>query len=152
MFDLFSNFPHLVLATLISISLYMIMCGFREMDNNPFHGMYYLSLAFFFSIAHLIFLKILPLSFLTVTKTLGPGMWNWVVVLLAPSLVILFLMTGLYSLIRSLIRTGFIKIFFGLSLVCFLYLLGPGWPLDVKGIITLLWVMTWYKVELASTI
>ena len=42
-----------------------------------------------------------------------------------------------------------VKVFFGLTLLCYLYMVGQSWPIDVKGILTIIWLTMLFKTELS---
>jgi len=61
----------------------------------------------------------------------------------------LFLARGLFNFARYESYDGLVKLFFGLTLFCFVFMLGSNWPLDVRAILALIWVAVFFKVELA---
>jgi hypothetical protein len=44
---------------------------------------------------------------------------------------------------------GLVKLFFGLTLLCYLYILGANWPLDIRAVLTLVWLGFFFKTEMA---
>ena len=47
------------------------------------------------------------------------------------------------------VDAGLIKMFFGLTLFCFLYMLGESWPTDIKIILSGIWLLILFKTEFA---
>jgi hypothetical protein len=77
--------------------------------------------------------------------------WQWLIAFFAPALITLYLLFGFFNMLMSKVKLGLVKIFFGLTLLCYLFMLGGNWPLDVRGIITLIWIGLWFDVELGLT-
>ncbi len=148
----FNTWALLYLSGLAAASLFFAMAGFREVKENIFEGLLFLALAVFFACAHIFLLfNTTPASYFS--QAGAPlNLWGWLVLFLAPALIGLYLLFGLFNFISARSKEGMIKIFFGLTLVCYLYLLGSHWPIDVKGILTLTWGGIWFNVELKTAL
>ena len=138
------------LTGLVAASLFFAMAGIREIKKNCLEGLLYLALAVFFACAHafLLFNAAAGSTIGQVESRLN--LWYWLVLLLAPTLIGLFVMLGLFNFVTARIKDGLTKIFFGLALLYYLYLVGFYWPMDVKGILTLIWCGLWFNVELQT--
>jgi hypothetical protein len=77
------------------------------------------------------------------------SIWNWMVVLAAPALITLYLVLGAMHCVLFRFHQGLYGIFFGLTLLCYVYLVGGEWPVDAKAILTLIWGITWFNLELS---
>jgi hypothetical protein len=147
---IFTRTAAIYLSALIAAALFFAMVGIREVRQEKLDGILYVAIAIFFLLAHFYCLLNLP------DKTpLGSPQnlaifWQWMVGVLAPALITLYLVIGLFNFARAHVRTGLVKMFFGLTLVCFLYMLGQSWGVDIKGIVTVVWCMLWFNVELET--
>jgi len=135
------------LAGLLVGALFFGMVGFRELSNDNFYGYFFFATGIFFFAIHAIFLLNLAPDQSAMQNL---SFWNWLIVFMAPALIILYLLFGFFSLLMSRIRAGLIKLFFGLTLLCYLFMLGGSWPPDVRGIIVLIWSGLWFDVELTT--
>ena len=126
------------------------MAGVRELKQQSMEGLLYLVLGIFFSIAHFLLLQNLPFDSMLSLYLGSLNFWQWLTILFAPSLIVLYLAIGLFNFAIEQFRNGLIKIYFGLTLICFLYMLGTDWAVDVKGIITIVFCLTWFEVELRT--
>jgi hypothetical protein len=79
------------------------------------------------------------------------SLWGWLVFLLAPALVVLFLLYTLINWIMARSKAGFFSLFFGATLACLLFLIGDQWPMDVRGILTATWTFFFFSVQLESS-
>ena len=144
--DIFVGSSRLQLSSIIGLALFFAVIGIRETRNERPEGSLYFVIAVFLTMAHAVLLDNLA----SVTETLGPlDSWGWLVSLLAPALIILFLARGLFDIVRHESHHGLLKLFFGLTLFCFVFMVGCDWPMDVRAILTLTWVVFLFKVELA---
>ena len=144
------NHAYYLLIGLLTGALFFMMVGFRELRQQNLEGLLYLTISLFFIVIHLYFIFNLPIDSSFYPQIADIDIWDWCFLISAPSLIILFLLLGLYNLMIADFRTAMIKIFFGLTLVCYLYMLGTSWPTDVKAILTLLWCFIWFDIELST--
>ena len=78
--------------------------------------------------------------------------WSWLTILFAPALIVLFITFGLLNFVLDYFRIGLIKLFFGLTLLCYIFMLGQEWAFDVRGIITIIFCLIWFEVELKTAV
>lgn len=140
----------LQLYGLLAAALFFAMIGIRELRDERLDGLLFLAMAGFFALAHLFYLLQLPVDSPLAGIVSQGEIWKWLAFVLAPVLIFLYLMFGLYSFVRYRFRDGLLKLFFGLTLLCYLYMLGQYWAVDVKGILTLTWTLIWLDVELGT--
>ncbi len=150
MSGLLMNWSSFLLCGMITASLFFLMAGLRELKSLRLEGVFYLTLAGFFAAVHIYYFYNLPVDSPVAYWLSQMNFWDWSVEFFAPAVIILFLVLGLISFGFSRYRAGLIKIFFGLTLVCYLFMVGDAWPVDVKGIIALVWSFLWFSVELSS--
>ncbi len=144
----FSDGFLLQLSALLAVAVFFLMVGIREVRDGNLQGFLFLTLAMFFLAAHVV--QLIDLT------TAGPGYhtpiclnaWTWLAAFLAPALIFLYLLRGLFGWVMSNWHEGLIKVFFGLTLLCFVYMIGYHWPADVRGILTFIWAALFFKVEL----
>ena len=147
---IYANGSLILMSGLIAAALFFVMVGLRELRDEQMEGVLYLVLGAFFFGAHFYYLMNLPDPTPMGTQATLERVWSWLAVIFAPALIGLFLGIGLYNFVITQVKLGLTKMFFGFSLVAYLYLLGGGWAVDVKGILTVVWAMIWFNVELEA--
>jgi len=147
---IFAGSSLLILSGLVAAALFFAMAGLREIKESCQEGLLYLALSLFFALAH-IFLLFNATSANCINHAVAQSdFWGWLISLLAPVLIILFLGFGLFNFLTARFREALVKTFFGLTLACYLYMLGSHWPVDVRGILILIWGGTWFNLELTT--
>jgi len=146
--EIFASGNWFLAGALLWATLFFGVVGIRELRHGFSEGYLFLTLATFFAVGHAAVVAN------GIDQGMLPGLghlnvWTWLVGLFAPVLVALFCLRGLTCLAFLERRDGLIKIFFGLTLLCYLYMLGSGWPIDVRAIIALIWLGFLLKTELA---
>ena len=144
--EIFSSGIYLMLIGLVAASLFFAMAGFRELSSRALEGLLFLALAVFFFCLHLFLLFNHQAH-----GELIPDTWHWCISILAPVLIGMYLLMGLVSFVSSHVRPGLVKIFFGLTLLCYLYMLGTGWSVDTKTILTAWYGGIWFNLELRTS-
>ncbi len=146
--DLMLSSPSFFLLTgLLATALFFLMVAIRQLMDDCYDGFMYLPLAMFFGAAHGFYLWQLPIDTTISILLADLNVWTWAAYVLAPTLVLLFVILGLFNLVRINVTAAMVKIFFGLTLVCYLFMLGTNWPADVKAIITVIYCLTWFHLE-----
>jgi hypothetical protein len=146
--DIFTQNVVVHLIALVAAFLFFLMAGLRALKHQDPEGFLFLTLAVFFFLIHIFYMANFPDDSPLLNPFTDWSAWNWLVVLAAPSLIALYLTLGAFHLFVLRIQQGLYGIFFGLTLVCFLYMVGGQWPLDVKGVLTLTWGTLWFNLEL----
>jgi hypothetical protein len=142
---------YLQLSGLLGLVLFFVLVGLREVRNDRPEGYLYLNVAVFLAIAHAVMLANLVAEGLTGAIISDLTLWAWLVVFFAPALVTMFVVRALFNFAISQGREGMVKLFFGVTLICYLYMLGANWPMDVRAALTLIWLAVFFKTELAIT-
>ena len=149
---LFSSASTWMLSALVAGGLFFAMVGVRELNVRHSDGLLYIMIGAFFFGSHFYLLYGLPPE-----NQIAAGspenlavVWAWLTSVFAPALIALFLIIGAYNFVITQVKVGLTKLFFGLSLPAFLYWLGATWSVDIKGILTLLWTLIWFDVELEA--
>lgn len=137
------------LSALLAAALFFAMAGLRELRREEYHGLFYIALSIFFLCAHGFLLWNSTQNIISVHNL---GIWQWLIKFMAPALIVLFLVIGTFGLLTARIGVALIKILFGASLICCLFLLGAHWPADIQGILVLLWSGLWFKMELKTAV
>ena len=147
---IFAQGSYLFLAGLIVAALFFARTGLQELTRSVLEGLLYLALAVFFFCLHFYCLmNLTPFSYLAhITTELN--LWTWLLVFLAPGIIVLFLLHGILNLIASRAQAGLIKVFFGLTLFCYLNMLGAGWPVDARAILAICYSYIWFNLELRT--
>ncbi|MBD3402179.1 hypothetical protein GF420_04735 [candidate division GN15 bacterium] len=146
----FSNTAYLLLVGGVAASLFFAMASFREFHAGHVEGYFYLLLSLFFMAGHFVFMANLPVNHPLETLHGGLGVWGWLTHFLAPALIGLFVVLGLYRLMTASFQAGLVKVFFGLTLLCYLFMVGSHWPADVQGILTLVYTGAWFDLGLRT--
>jgi len=140
----------LILSGMVAAGLFFVMVGLRELKEGCLEGLLYLALAIFFAAAHIYLLYGASSGENINLAVSHVNLWGWLILLVAPALIALYLGFGFFSLLTARFREGMIKTFFGLTLICYLYMLGPHWPVDIRGILILVWCGMWFNLELKT--
>jgi hypothetical protein len=135
------------LIGLLATALFFLMVAIRDLRSDRYEGFMYIPLAMFFGAAHGFYLWYFPIDSPMSMLVADLNLWTWTELVLAPSLALLFVLLGAFALLRIEIAAALVKMFFGLTLVCYLFMLGTSWPADVKGIITFIYCLTWFHLE-----
>lgn len=146
--NIFADASNFLVTGLVAAVLFFAMVGLRDLKDNQMHGFLFIVLAIFFACVHLFYLLNIPPDSLMAKPFANFGFWGWLAAVLSTALIGLFLIIGLFNFIMSHFRVAALKIFFGLTLICYLYMIGSNWPVDVKGILTIIWVWFWFEIEL----
>ncbi|MCP4683929.1 MAG: hypothetical protein GY867_00640 [bacterium] len=146
--DIFADGAVIQVAALLGAALFFMTVGFIEARHEHPEGYLYLAISLFFVSAHVACLLNLPTHLSATGKLTDFNAWTWLALLLAPALIAVYLLRSLFDFVVSQNRKGLVKMFFGLTLLCYLYMLGAHWPLDVRGIMTLIWLSLFFKLEL----
>lgn len=149
--EIFSNnVLFYILCGLIAASLFFLITGIKELKQHCFEGSLYIIIAFFLLAVHILYIFNLPLESPVSFILSDINIWSWAVLIFAPALIILFIIVGLLNFLFANFRMGILKIFFGLTLLFYLYIAGANWAVDIKGIITFVWCLIWFEVELRT--
>jgi len=147
---LFANSNYYMLTGLIATALFFAIVGFKDLSMKLHEGLLYISMALLFFSYHLFLLFNISANSSIANISGNIDLWVWLAALLAPALITLFLLGGMVSFCKSLYRSGLVKIFFGLTLLCYIYMLGQGWAADIKGITALVYSGVWVNLELRT--
>ncbi len=150
--QVFSSMSTWMLSALVAGGLFFVMVGVRELNVRHSDGLLYVTIgAFFFGSHFFLLYGLQDQSQITAGSSENLLMvWTWLTSVFAPALIALFLLLGAYNFLVTRVKVGLTRIFFGLSLPAFLYWLGATWSIDIKGILTLLWTLIWFDVELET--
>jgi hypothetical protein len=145
--DLFDPWAFLYLTGLLAAGLFFARMAISEIKSDHFDGLAYIPLALFFVGIHIVFLFIGKPQNTLFSFASRLDLISWFVLLFAPALIVLYLLFGLYDFIRMNVQDGLVRLFFGLTLIAFLYLIAPGWPMVFKAILTTLYCGAWVTIE-----
>ncbi len=148
--DIFGQTAYLILIGTTAAAMFFAMTAVRELQSHHVDGVLFLALALFFAIAHVVYLNTLPGQSPLKVTTAPDELWRWVNLYFAPALIVLFLLFGVYRMIADSTPTGLVKVFFGMTLLCYMYMVGLHWPPDVKGIIALVYTGAWFDMGLRT--
>jgi len=140
----------LQLSGLLGLALFFGVIGWREARDENAFGIFFMALAVFFLAGHVIQLACYPQTGPLAEAIGSLNGWSWLASFLAPALVGLFLVRGFSGLFGDDFRIGLVKLFFGLTLVCYLYMLGDNWPVDLRAVIAILWLVAFLKMEFGA--
>ena len=146
----FTDFHSMMLIALLGGSLFFWMATLRELNDFCLEGFLHFALALFFGSAHFFLWFHGESAIAKTVLELGWGFFGWLSLAVAPALIILYLIQGAYRMAVSHFRPGLIRIFFGITLLFYLFVLGADWPTDAKGIIVGLYCLIWLDIELIA--
>lgn len=148
--QIFAHAQAIYLSALMAGALFFGMVGLRELRGQRMEGFLYVVLSLFFLCTHFFYLMNLPVNAQIGSPENLDLVWNWLSRVMAPAVIILFVGIGTFNLAILNVRQGAIKMFFGVTLALFLYILGATWPIDIKAILTVVWSLVWFDVELET--
>ncbi len=137
-----------MVMVLVAVATMGIMTGisfFKSLKKNSVEALINFTLSAFLWSLHFIWIAYAPPS--SILFSASPNFWQWLVFLFSPALVIVFLAYAMYWYAKSGGRPALIRMFFGVTLACLLYMLGQNWPEPVQGVLSLLWIFFLWKVE-----
>ena len=149
--EIFANSTFYQLSGLAGLILLFVLIGIREVRDDCPEGYFYLTVAVFLGVAHAVLLDNALSSSPELPFLANLDVWYWLIVLLAPALIVLFVVRALVSFVIMDNREALVKLFFGATLLCYLYMIGVNWPADIRGSLTIVWVGFLFKTELAIT-
>lgn len=148
--DIFSTGSFLYLSGLVAASLLFAIIGIRELLINRYEGVLYMGLSLFFIGAHIVFLSAgIGDDSLPGYGTM-PNAWEWMILLLGPALILLYLIRGLFSIIKSKFGEAALKTLLGLTLIGLLYLLGLNWYDYIKAILIMAYGVALFGIEIKT--
>jgi hypothetical protein len=146
--DIFAGSTPALATTLLAAAVLLAVVGLRRALRGRDEGYLYLTLAVSIALAHAVVAADAPET--AFPEGVVDDFRIWLAALMAPSLVMVFCFRAGASFFAKARRQGLIRLFFGITLLCYLDLLGPSWPVDLKALITLVWVGFLLKIELPA--
>ncbi len=148
--EIFANGALMLLTGLFTGFLFFFVTAMKEFKDERPEGLLYFTFSVFFFVGHLYCLFNQPENSYIGRQLASISIWSWAVMIAAPSLIILLLLAAFINAVSRSIKLGLYKGFFGMTLVCFLYMIGQTWPIDIKALLTLLWAGVWFHLELGD--
>lgn len=148
--NLFDFSTFLYLTGLLTAALFFAKSGIRDIKLGHYDGLVYIALSLFFVAAHVVFLFAGKADNTLFSFASRLDLTSWFVLLFAPALVILYLVFGLYDFIRMNLFEGFVRVFFGATLIGFLYIIGVDWAVSLKAFLTMLYCGAWIMLEIST--
>jgi len=128
----------MILIILAVLGMFMAVGALRAFRTNFTATFIYGTLSLFFWTVHFVWLANVPdVSILYYCVDMSAA--KWLVFIFAPALVALFLTSGAYWYAKEGMGEALPRLFFGLTLLCLLYMLGVDWPLEFRGLLTFFW-------------
>jgi len=146
--DIFAHSAVAHVSALVAVFLFFLMAGLRSLKNQEPKGFLFFTLALFFFLIHLFYIANSPDDSSAADPFRDWSIWNWIVVLATPALIVLYLVLGAIHCVLFRFHRGLYRIFFGMTLLCYVYMVGGQWPVDARAILTLIWGVTWFNLEL----
>lgn len=147
---LLANSNYYFLTGLIAMTLFFAITGLKYLSLKLQEGLLYVAMAILFFSYHLYLLFNIQGNGSIANINSEIDIWVWLAALVSPALIALFLLSGVVSFLKSLYHSGLVKIFFGLTLLCYIYMMGQGWAADIKGIMTIVYSGVWVNLELRT--
>ncbi len=148
--NIFSLRTFIYLAGLIIATLISARIGIKELKQGHSDGSMYIVLALFFLSAHTVFLFASRAENTLFTYATQLNLWSWFIIMLAPALILLYLIHGIISLFQMKFSAGLAKLILAAVLASFLYLIGSNWAEFLKGGITIVLCATWFLIEIRT--
>jgi len=148
--NIFDISTFLYLTGLLAAALFFAKLGIRDIKSGYYDGLVYIALTMFFVGAHVFFLFTGKGDNALFNFASRLNFLSWFVLLFAPALVILYLSIGLYNFVKMKLFDGFTRIFFGATLIGFLYFIGLDWAVSLKALLTMLYCGAWLLIEIST--
>ena len=128
----------MILIMLAVLGMFMTVGALRTFRTNLTAAFIYATLSLFCWTLHFVWLVNTPDgSILYYFADMSAA--KWLVFIFAPALVILFLTSGAYWYAKEGLVEALPRLFFGLTLLLLLYMLGVDWPLEFRGLLSFFW-------------
>ena len=131
---IFANASSLLLIGALVAALFFAGAGLRELRSDFLQGILLIGIAGFFIAAHLYYFLNIPDGSRFAAEVTTLDFWGW----------------GICDMAQNLRQAALIRLFFGLTLLCFVYMIGSTWPVDFKAIVTAFYGFTWFDLEQAA--
>ncbi len=148
--SIFANASSFLLVGALVAALFFAGAGLRELRSDFLQGLLLIGIAGFFVAAHLYYFLNIPDGSRFAAEVTDLDFWGWGAMLLAPALIVMFLARGICDVAQQLRQVALIRLFFGLTLLCFVYMIGSTWSTDTKAIVTAFYGFTWLGLEQAA--
>jgi hypothetical protein len=148
--DIFRDISYVTLIGLLLGAIFFVILGMREIREQSMSGILYVVIGLFFVCTHFFYLMNIPPDSKAAFNTADLSVWMWIAVILAPAIMAMFILQGVISFLRTRFKLASIEVFFGLTLFCYLYMLGQAWPMDLKAAVTCFYLFAFSKVELTT--
>jgi len=136
----------MILIILAVLGLFMMVGALRSFRTNLTAAFIYGTFSLFFWTLHFVWLANAPDdSILYYFANMSAA--KWLVFIFAPALVALFLTSGAYWYAKEGMLEALPRLFFGLTLLCLLYMLGVDWPLEFRGLLSFTWAVLLLATE-----
>ncbi|MDH3891426.1 MAG: hypothetical protein OEV49_10110 [candidate division Zixibacteria bacterium] len=145
--SIFVNASSLLLIGGMTAALLFLGIGLREIRSGLLEGLLYLGVAAFFAASHFYYLWNIPEGSRFAATVAHLDLWDWVTIMFVPALITMFLARSLVDLVKLQRRPALTRMFFGLTLLCFVYMVGATWPTDAKAIVAVFYGFTWLDLE-----
>ncbi len=149
--QIFASWSYFLLASLIGSALIFFTIGLRSIRHGALEGLLFMAIGVFFMSVHIYHLLDISNQQPIGIATHSLNLWSWLSLIYAPALIALFLFSSLLSFVTSRYYSGMIKAYFGLTLLCLLFMLGSNWAMDIRGIIASIYSGIWLNLELRTT-
>ena len=142
---------HFYLAGLLAASFFFGMIGLRFLKQELFEGLIFVAVAFFFFVANIILVLTESNGMvLSLTGLLETALY-WIVFIMGPAVIMLFIILGLYNLLKFEISESLCKIFLGIFLIMILFTVGFNWPELLKAGLVITFLFFWFSFELKDS-
>ena len=136
----------MILIMLAVLGMFMTVGALRTFRTNLTAAFIYATLSLFCWTLHFVWLVNTPDgSILYYFADMSAA--KWLVFIFAPALVILFLTSGAYWYAKEGMVEALPRLFFGLTLLLLLYMLGVDWPLELRGLLSFFWAAFLFATE-----
>ena len=136
----------MILIMLAVLGMFMTVGALRTFRTNLTAAFIYATLSLFCWTLHFVWLVNAPDGSILYYFT-DMSAARWLVFIFAPALVILFLTSGAYWYAKEGLVEALPRLFFGLTLLLLLYMLGIDWPLELRGLLSLFWAAFLFASE-----
>ena len=128
----------MILMILAVLGMFMAIGALKNFRENLTATFTYGTLSLFFWTVHFVWLANAPQDSILYYAT-DMGAAKWLVFIFAPALVAVFLTSGAYWYAKKGTKESLPRMFFGLTLLLLLFMIGVDWTVEIRGLLTFFW-------------
>lgn len=148
LFNILSTGSLIQAIGLLAGSIFFLIAGLQDFKSENMYGLLYVALGVFFGAGHILLVTNIPDIGEYLFKADKFDLQAWFVMMVAPAIILVLILRGLFWLVFWHVKAGLYRLFFGSTLYCYMFMIGQTWPPDIRGFLALIWGFFLFAVEL----